>query len=144
MVRDAVLLEVVRAFQRSDGARAASFLSPQVVWHSPGRRQPAAGTHHGLEEVLGAFATIATAPGTLTLEIVAALSGNSLSCNGDYETVVYRHRRDGKSPTLDADIALVARVLDGRVVEVWEHIYDLYSFDAFYASESADESTAGI
>ena len=27
---------------------------------------------------------------------------------------------------------LVARVADGKLIEVWEHIYDLYDFDEFY------------
>ena len=104
-------------------------MSPEVVWHSPGRRQPAAGTHRGLDKVLGAFGTIATMPGTLTLEITAVLTGTD-----GYETVVYRHRRDCDGRALDANIALVARVSNGQLVEVWEHIYDLFAFDEFYAA----------
>ena len=31
-------------------------------------------------------------------------------------------------------ICLVARVDDGKLVEVWEHIYDLHEFDQFYGA----------
>jgi len=121
------LLGAVRAFQSGDAAAAAALMDPDVVWHSPGRRQPGAGTHRGIDDVLNAFGRIATAPGRLDLQIVTALTG------GDgYEAVVYRHRRTREDASLDAAIALVARVERGRLTEVWEHIYDLFEFDDFY------------
>jgi uncharacterized protein len=121
-----VLESAVRAFQAGDAAGAAAAMAPDVVWHSPGQRQPAAGTHRGLEDVLAAFGTIASQPGDLELEIVDALSGSQL------EAVVYRHRRRRPEAQLDAGICLVARVDDGKLVEVWEHIYDVHEFDDFY------------
>jgi uncharacterized protein len=121
-----VLETAVRAFQAGDAAGAAAAMAPNVVWHSPGRAQPAAGSHRGLEDVLAAFGTIASQPGDLELEIVDALSGSEV------EAVVYRHRRNRPEGKLDARICLVARVTEGRLVEVWEHIYDLYEFDDFY------------
>ena len=123
-----VLEAAVRAFQAGDPEAAGAAMSPDVVWHSPGRRQPAAGTHRGLENVLAAFGTIASQPGELELQIIDALAGSNL------EAVVYRHRRERTSGALDANICLVARVRDGVLVEVWEHIYDLHEFDEFYGS----------
>jgi ketosteroid isomerase-like protein len=130
-VTEAVLLPLVQAFRAGDVERAAALLAPDVVWHSPGRRQPAAGSHRGLPAVLAAFDSIATQPGTLELEIVAAMTGSD-----GYETVLYRHRRVRPDATLDAAIALVARTGESRVIEVWEHIYDLFTFDEFYGARA--------
>lgn len=125
------LADAVRAFSKGDAAGAAACLSPDVVWHSPGRRQPAAGTHRGLDATLAAFGTIAAAPGTLELELVAAMAGDG------YESVLYRHRRTREDGALEADIALVARIAGGCVVEVWEHIFGLFAFDEFYGGPTS-------
>ncbi len=117
---------VVQAFQAADIAAAAALMHPEIVWHSPGRRQPAAGSHHGRDDVLSAFGAVAGHASDLSLEIVDVLTGDNR------EVVVYSHRRSGLSTQLEANICLVARVADGQLIEVWEHIYDLYDFDEFY------------
>jgi ketosteroid isomerase-like protein len=120
------LARVVKAFQAADIAAAAALMHPEIVWHSPGRLQPAAGSHRGRDDVLAAFGAVAGHAGDLSLEIVDVLTGDNR------EVVVYWHRRRGLSIQFEANICLVARVADGQLIEVWEHIYDLYDFDEFY------------
>jgi ketosteroid isomerase-like protein len=121
---------IVAAFQRGDLAAATALMSPTIRWHSPGAKQPAAGTHEGVDAVLGAFATIAAQPGSLELDVLDVLHGNELL------GVVYEHRRVRDDATLKALICLVASAQDGVLTEVWEHIYDLFAFDDFYGGTS--------
>ena len=123
------LAGLLAAFQTGDLAAATSFMAADIVWHSPGIRQPAAGSHRGPDGVLSAFGTIAAQPGTLSLEVVDVLRGH------EHESGVYLHRRHRAGADLAARISLVARVAEGQLVEVWEHIYDLYAFDEFYGPQ---------
>ena len=123
-----VLGAAVRAFQEGDAAKAAALMAPDIAWHSPGRRQPAAGDHLGVEQVMSAFGAIASQPGELELLIIDVLGGS------EREAVIYTHRRTRDDARLDAKICLVGRVDDGRLIEVWEHIYDLHEFDEFYGA----------
>jgi uncharacterized protein len=121
-----VLVGTMTAFQNGDIEAAAALMHPDITWHSPGRTQPAAGTHTGRENVLAAFATIASQPGTLTLEVLDVLAGE------DHGGVLYIHRREREAVTLEARICLIATTTRGQLTEVWEHIYDPHAFDSFY------------
>jgi ketosteroid isomerase-like protein len=121
-----VLVQTLTAFQNADIEAAAALMHPAITWHSPGRTQPAAGTHTGRENVLAAFATIATQPGTLTLEVLDVLAGEN------HGGLLYIHRRKREATTLEARICLIATTARGQLTEVWEHIYDPHAFDSFY------------
>jgi uncharacterized protein len=121
-----VLVQTLTAFQNANIEAAAALMHPDITWHSPGRTQPAAGTHTGRENVLAAFATIASQPGTLTLEVLDVLAGE------DHGGLLYIHRREREATTLEARICLIATTARGQLTEVWEHIYDPHAFDSFY------------
>jgi ketosteroid isomerase-like protein len=121
-----VLVQTMTAFQNGDVEAAAALMHPEIRWHSPGRTQPAAGTHTGRDNVLAAFGIIASQPGTLSLEILDVLAGQN------YGGLLYNHRRDRDGATLEARICLLATATDGQLTEVWEHIYDPHTFDEFY------------
>ena len=125
-----VLAQTMIAFQSGDIAAAAGLMHPDIAWHSPGRTQPAAGTHHGRDNVLEAFGIIALQPGELTLEVVDVLGGSR------HGGLLYSHRRVRQDSALDARICLIATVDDGRLTEVWEHIYDVHAFDEFYGEDA--------
>jgi ketosteroid isomerase-like protein len=122
-----VLVQTMTAFQNGEIETAAALMHPDIRWHSPGRSQPAAGTHSGRDNVLAAFGIIAAQPGTLTLEVLDVLSGQN------HGGLLYNHRRDRDGTTLQARICLIATVTDGELTEVWEHIYDPHAFDEFYS-----------
>jgi uncharacterized protein len=121
-----VLVQTVTALQTGDVKTAAGLMHPDIKWHSPGRTQPAAGTHAGRDNVLQAFGIIASQSGTLSLEVLDVLSGQG------HGGVLYIHRRERDGATLEARICLIATVAEGQLTDVWEHIYDLYAFDDFY------------
>jgi hypothetical protein len=57
--------------------------------------------------VLAAFATIASQPGTLTLEVLDVLAGE------DHGGVLYIHRRKREAATLEARICLIGTTAGG-------------------------------
>jgi ketosteroid isomerase-like protein len=122
-----VLVQTMTAFQNGDIQAAAALMHPHIRWHSPGRAQPAAGTHTGRDDVLAAFGIIAGQPGSLSLEVLDALAGEN------HGGLLYVHRRERDGDTLQARICLVATAADGQLTEVWEHIYDPHAFDDFYS-----------
>jgi uncharacterized protein len=122
-----VLARTMGAFQNGDIEMAGALMHPDIEWHSPGESQPAAGTHHGREQVLAAFGTIAAQPGQLTLDVLDVLSGS------EYGGLLYKHRREREDGSLCARVCLMARVSEGQLIEVWEHIYDTHTFDHFYS-----------
>jgi ketosteroid isomerase-like protein len=121
-----VLGRTMSAFQNGDVTSASLLMHPDITWHSPGKAQPAAGTHRGRDRVLEAFGTIATQSGELTLEVLDVLGGSR------HGGLLYNHRREREHHSLNARICLIATVSDGQLTEVWEHIYDIHAFDDFY------------
>ena len=121
-----VLVQTMTAFQNGDVDAAGALMHPDIRWHSPGRSQPAAGTHVGRGNVLSAFGIIASQPGTLSLELLDTLDGQH------HAGLLYIHRRERHGTTLEARICLIATASNGQLTEAWEHIYDQNAFDAFY------------
>jgi ketosteroid isomerase-like protein len=121
-----LLVRTMTAFQNGDVPAAAALMHPDIRWHSPGRTQPAAGTHTGRDNVLASFKIIANQPGTLSLEVLDILSGQT------HGGLLYIHRRQRGLDTLEARICLIATASGSQLAEVWEHIYDPHTFDVFY------------
>jgi hypothetical protein len=116
------------AYSRGDvQALLTEFLSPDVVWHAPGRG-PLAGDHAGLEAVGAYFAKVAELSGSTHRVEVHDVFGND-------ENVVALHaaRAERGDKRLDLDALHLFHVRDGKITEVWTMHHDLYAWDDFWA-----------
>lgn len=120
--------ELFAAFRDGDAARIEQGLDPEAVWHFPGRRGRLAGSHRGRDAIFAFLLDVQAATGgTFGLELLDVLA------NDDHAAVFFRGHatRDGK--TLDNPTCLRIRVLEGRVREVWEFVWDLDHVEAFWS-----------
>lgn len=116
-----------RAFVERDAATIAELLREDIVWTIPGRNL-LAGTYEGRDAALGALGkSVQLTGGTYTTELLHVLA--------DDENVVaiYRARGSREGRELDLQQALVARVEDGRWVEVNALPFDQHAFDDFWS-----------
>src|SRR3954451_16525089 len=114
------------AFSRGDMDAFRELLHPDVVWHVPGRGQ-LAGDHKGVDAVIGYFArSMELTGGTLAIDVRRVLA-EDMGADGVHSI---RAERDGR--TVSDDSALVFTISDGRVTEVQQFIYDLYTNDELF------------
>jgi ketosteroid isomerase-like protein len=114
------------AFSTGDMQTLREVLSPDIVWHSPGRSQ-LAGDYGGVDAVLGFFGrTMELTGGTFRVDVHDVVAKD--------EHVVGLHavtaEREGR--TLRDQNVLVFHVRDGRASEVWQFWADQYAADAFF------------
>jgi uncharacterized protein len=112
--------EFAQALVRADAATLVSILSPDAVWHFPGRDHALAGSHEGLAAI-GVFAGRVSelTEGTFHMElddVFASESGAVVAFTG------HAKRADGR--TLNNPTRLAVRIADGRVRELWEFVWD--------------------
>jgi len=116
----------VLSFKRGDLAAFGEAFAPNVRWHVPGEG-PLAGTYSGLQAVLSLFArAFGLSAGRYDVEPLDIM-------DSERHAVLWqrvRAERDGRR--LDVTEALVFRIEDGRVVDVWERT-DQYAFDDFFS-----------
>jgi ketosteroid isomerase-like protein len=114
------------AFQRGDLATFATCYADEAVWHVPGEG-PLSGEYRGTESILALFArAYGLSGGTLRVEPLDVMASES-------HAVLWQHVsgvRDGR--TLEVDEALVFRIVDDRIAEVWERT-DQYAMDDFFS-----------
>ena len=116
------------AFHARDLAAIVAAVPEDLVWHFPGRRGRLAGTHRGRDAVLAFIADVSALTGDtfrLDLEDVTASEHQAVALFRGHG------RRDGK--VLDNPTCLRMRIDDGRIVEVWEFVWDLYAVDECWA-----------
>ena len=116
------------AFRARDLAAIVATVPDDLVWHFPGRRGRLAGTHRGRDAVLAFLADVSALTGDtfhLDLEDVTASDRHAVALFRGHGT------RDGK--VLDNPTCLRIRIDEGRLVEVWEFVWDLYAVDEFWA-----------
>jgi ketosteroid isomerase-like protein len=117
----------IHAVQTGDQAGLGRLISPEVVWHQPGRNR-FSGTHHGVQDVvemLGGMMAISRG----SFRIVRA---NRYMENGGWVAIEleFAAERDGMNmaqPGVD-----LLRVDDGRIVEVRLFSSDPDAEDAFW------------
>jgi len=120
--------ELFAAFRAGDAARIADVLGEQVVWRFPGRRGRLAGEHCGRDAV---FAFL--------LEVMQLTSGSfhldleHVVADDDYAVAFFRGHATRNGRTLDNPTCLKLRIVNGKVTEVWEFVWDLYDVDDFWA-----------
>ena len=116
------------AFKNADLPAIQAMIPEDAVWHFPGRRGKLAGSHRGRGAILGFLMNVAGLTGGtfhLDLEDVVANDRHAVAlfrCHG---------QRDGK--VLDNPTCLRMRIEDGRIVEIWEFVWDLYAVDEFWS-----------
>ncbi len=122
----AVLRRLLGAFNEGDMETVRGSFAEDAVWHVPGKSQ-LAGDHQG-PDAIGVFigSVVEMGQGTLQLELL------DLMASEDHGVIWQRAtaERDGK--TLDHVEALVCRIRDGKVAEVW-HRPEQSAFDEFFS-----------
>jgi ketosteroid isomerase-like protein len=134
-VNAAAMKRAIDAFVAGDTAMLAEVFAPDVRWHLPGR-SAIAGDYVGRDAVFGLFARM------------AALTDGTIRTNcreviGDDEggVIVTTDTGERGGRKLNAHVMLRAHVRDGKLVELWEHIADLYAYDEFWSSKQQDPGT---
>jgi uncharacterized protein len=115
------------AFAAGDMDAARACLAVDVVWHVPGRSQ-IAGDYYGFEDIRHRFwdrLRLLTS-GTFAVEALDLLVGEN------YVVGLQRATGERGGRRLDVVIALLMRVLDGRISELRGFLFDAYAFDAFF------------
>jgi ketosteroid isomerase-like protein len=116
------------AFRARDLEAIRAAVPEEAVWHFPGRTGALAGTHAGRAAILAFLARVmALTQGTFRFEVEDVLAS-------DRSAVVFFRgsaARDGRR--LDNPTCLRMRIEEGRIVELWEFVWDLYAVDAFWA-----------
>lgn len=120
--------ELFRAFATADVAAIQAAIADDAVWHFPGRRGRIAGAHRGhtaIFEFLGQV--VALTEGSFGLELADVVA------NDERAVALFRgHGRRGDR-ALDNPTCLVIRLREGRAVEIFEYVWDLYAVDDFWA-----------
>jgi ketosteroid isomerase-like protein len=125
---ETMLRDVYSAAAGGDVDRLQQLIHPDVVWHVPGRNV-LNGEYKGFAEVLGLFGRLAAmTDGTFRSELHDVVAGDDHVVGLHTE----RGRRSGRS--LEARLALVGHVRDGRLSEVWEGHLDAEAFDSFWSA----------
>jgi ketosteroid isomerase-like protein len=118
--------EQARAYAGGDLDRLRPLLTPDVVWHVPGRSR-IAGEHHGVDAVLAYFDTrrrLTDETFRVTVHDLVASGQRVIQLAGG------RAVRDGAEVTWET--VGIFRVAEGRIAECWLVPFDLYAFDAVW------------
>jgi ketosteroid isomerase-like protein len=116
------------AFERADLAEIQTVIPEHAVWHFPGRRGKLAGAHAGRDAILAFLIDVtALTRGTFHLDL------EDVVANDRWAIALFRGHgeRDGK--TLDNPTCLKMRLDQGKIVEVWEFVWDLFAVDEFWS-----------
>lgn len=116
------------AFKAADLATVQATIPEDAVWHFPGCHGKLAGSHRGRDAIIRFLMAVPQLTnGTFHLDLEHVLADDT------HAVAFFRGHgtRDGK--TLDNPTCLRMRIADGRVVEVWEFVWDLFAVDEFWA-----------
>jgi hypothetical protein len=116
------------AFHRGDVVTIYAAMAEDAVWHFPGRRGQLAGDHQGREAIFAFLAKpAALTGGNFRAELIDVLA------NDENAVAIFRAigRRGGReSNNLNC---LRMRIEDGKIVELWEFVWDLYQIEEFWS-----------
>jgi ketosteroid isomerase-like protein len=117
-----------QAFRDGDVATAAATIADDVTWHFPGRAGGLRGDHHGRDAVLRFLGRVMElSGGTFQLDLTDVVA------NDRRAVALFRGRGTRGDRTLDNPTCLHMRIENGRIVELWEFVWDLYHVDEFWA-----------
>jgi hypothetical protein len=104
-----------------------SLFAEDVVWHFPGRG-PLAGDYKGVGEVMAWLGRSAELTGgTLRLEV------HDILANDEHGVALTRATAERGSKQLADNGVSIFHIRDGKAVEVWTHLGDLYASDDFWS-----------
>lgn len=116
------------ALGRADLATLAELFDENVSWHTPGR-SPLAGDADGRDAVLAQLGRYAgETGGSFTAVLKRVLTDEDGRVIGIHHTVAERGDR-----RLDVYCCIVFELVDGRIVDGREHVYDLHAWDEFWS-----------
>jgi ketosteroid isomerase-like protein len=116
------------AFESADLATIQATIPEDAVWHFPGRHGKLAGAHRGRPAILQFLMSVSQlTQGNFHLDLEDVLA------NDTHAVALFRGHgtRDGK--TLDNPTCLRMTIVDGKITEVWEFVWDLFAVDDFWS-----------
>ncbi len=121
-----LLRHMFDAFNEGDMETVKGGFVQDAVWHLPGRSQ-LAGDHQGPDAIVGFVGrAVELSEGTFQLELLDVMASEDHGVSWQRATA----ERDGK--TLDQLEAVVFRIRDGKIAEVW-HRPEQYALDEFFS-----------
>ncbi len=119
--------EYIQAAQTGDQSRLAMVVSPNVVWHQPGKNR-FSGIHTGIGEVLGMLAgMMEVSCGTFSIP-----RASRFMANGDLVVIELEFSAQRPGMTLAQPGVDLLRIDNGRIVEVRLFSSDQDAEDAFW------------
>lgn len=116
------------AFEAADLATIQATIPEDAVWHFPGRHGKLAGSHRGREAILRFLMAVPQLTGgTFHLDMEHVLADDA------HAVAFFRGHGTRAGKTLDNPTCLRMRIADGKVVEVWEFVWDLFAVDDFWS-----------
>ena len=115
------------AFRAADLPAVLAIIAEGAVWHFPGRDGQLAGAHRGREAIIQFLLQVQSLTGgTFHLELLDVVA------NDQRAVALFRGHGQREGRTLDNPTCLHVRLEDGRAVEFWEFVWDLYAVDDFW------------
>ena len=117
----------IKAVQTNDQATLGALLSPQVVWHQPGKNQ-FSGTKNGIAE-FGAMmgGMMEKSGGTF-----AITHAHRYLANGDLVAIEIEFSGQREGAEVDQPGIDLLRIVNGKIVEVWLFSSNPEQEDAFW------------
>ncbi len=123
----ALLRRLVEAFSEGDMQTVGGSFAEDAVWHLPGN-SVLSGDHRGRDAIVELIGrAVEISGGTFQLELIDIMASDAYGVLWQRITA----QRDGES--LDETEAIVCRIGDGKIVEIW-HRPEQYALDEFYSS----------
>ena len=122
----ALLRRYLEALSQDDMETVREAFAQDAVWHLPGN-SPLAGDHEGADAILGFIGrAFEMTGGTFRLELLDVMASDEHGVQWQRITA----EREGK--TLDEVEAIVCRIREGKIAEVW-HRPEQYALDEFFS-----------
>ena len=121
--------DLFAAFKAGDLHTIRDTIPDDAVWHFPGRHGKLAGSHVGREAILTFLANVQVlTEGTFHVDLIDVLASDTNA------VALFRGHGRRKAGVLDNPTCLRMRLdPQGRIVEVWEFVWDLYHVDEFWS-----------
>jgi len=117
-----------QAFREGDLATISATIDDDVIWHFPGRKGGLAGDYHGRDGIFRFLGLVMElSAGTFQLDLLDVVA------NDRRAVALFRGSGARNGRALDNPTCLHMRIEDGRVVELWEFVWDLHHVDDFWA-----------
>jgi ketosteroid isomerase-like protein len=120
--------ELFAAFERGDAGKIQETIPEHAVWRFPGRTGKLAGTHKGRDAIFAFLLNVGTLTnGTFHLDLIDVVA------NDRHAVALFTGAGQRNGKVLDNPTCLRMRLEDGKIVEIWEFVWDLYDVDEFWS-----------